>query len=175
LNHEPLPKVTPGMLDADHAFWMKECQSLLGSWLKPDTSLSNVCDFVEAVYGSKDESHFNGDPAYVMNAFATKAFSKLRVSIAGLYYWRLTNGSEAADKARLQTEADYAFRQAFALCPTSLEVVFRYLDFLLTARRYEDAVRMVRTARRLSPGYEEAYDNVLSQIEAYRQHQEKGK
>jgi len=151
LNHEPLKALTPAMLDADHAFWTKQCQSMLGDWLKPDTSLSDVCHFVEAVHGRKDWSGFSGDKGYVTNEFATQTFARLRCSIAGLYQWRLTNKTEADDAARLRAEADYALRQAYALCPTHKVVIYRYLDFLMTQGKVEDAIVLLSTARKLDP------------------------
>jgi hypothetical protein len=155
LNHEPLKALTPAMLDADHAFWTKECQSMVGDWLTPETSLSNVCGFVETVYGRKDWSGFSGDKAYVTNAFATSAFSKLRVSLAGLYQWRLNNKTDADDATRLRAEADFAFRQSLALCPTSLEVIYRYLNFLVEGGRIDDAVALMETAHTLMPDNEQ--------------------
>ena len=37
LNREPLPALTTQAIDADHAFWAKQCRSMLGDWLKPET------------------------------------------------------------------------------------------------------------------------------------------
>lgn len=163
LNHEPLTALTPAMLDADNAFWTRECQSMLGDWLKPDTSISNICAFAEAVYGRKDWSHFTGDKAYVTNEFAPKAFSKLRVSIAGLYQWRLTNKTNADDAARLRAEAGYAFRQAFALCPSSPEALFRYVSFLTAQGNFDDAILLANTTRKLVPDNPQC-ENLLSQL-----------
>lgn len=163
LNHEPLPALTPQVLDADHTFWTKQCRTLIGDWLNPDTSLSNVCVFAGAVYGRKDWSHFTGERAYVTNAFAPAAFSKLRVSIAGLYHWRLMNATYADDRARLQAEADYAFRQAFALCPTSPEAVFRYVNFLMMQNRVNDAIELASTAVMLK-SEDEQFGKLLSQL-----------
>lgn len=167
LNHAPVTVLAPAVLGADNTFWTKECQSMLGGWLKPDTSISNICHFAKTVYGQKDWSHFTGDKAYVTNEFATKAFSKLRVSIAGLYQWRLMNSAKADDPARLRLEADYAFRQAFALCSTNPEVVYRYANFLMAQGRFDDAILLVSTTRELSPNNRQ-YENLLSQLRNYR-------
>jgi hypothetical protein len=167
LHHAPLVSLTPQVLDADNAFWTRECESLLGKWLKPDTSLSNLCAFAETVYGRKDRSHFTGDDAFVTNEFATQAFSKLRVSIAGLYGWRLLNKSKTDDPARLRAEADYAFRQAFALCPTNPEAVIRYANFLESEGRIGDAILLARTARKLAPDNVYFY-NLLAQLQHTR-------
>lgn len=167
LNHEPLTTLTPAMLDEDNAFWTRECRSMLGGELKPDTSVSNVCAFAEAVYGRKDWSHFTGDKAYITNEFATKAFSKLRVSIAGLYQWRLTNKTNAQDSARLREAADYAFRQAFALCPSSPEALFRYVSFLTAEGRFDDAILLASTTRKLVPDNQQL-QNLVSQLRIAR-------
>ena len=164
LDHEPMATLTPQILDADHAFWANECQSMVGGWLKQDTSISNVCAFAEAVFGRNDLLHFNGDKGFVTNDFATHAFSQLRVAIAGLYAWRLDNDSKADDTARLRTEADYAFRQAFALCPTSPEVVFRYVNFLVLQGRIDDAILLAGTAQQLVPDNEQ-FHSLLSQLQ----------
>ena len=166
LNHAPLTALPVKDIEADHAFWTKECGTLLGGWLKPDTSVSNVCAFAEAVYGRKDRSQFSGDKEYVTNDFAPPAFSKLRVSIAGMYQWRLMNHPGAAEKVRLEAEADYAFRQAFALCPTSREALYRSVNFLLMESRIDDAIQMAGTACKLTPN-DEQYENLLTQLKGY--------
>jgi hypothetical protein len=167
LNREPLPALTTATLDADHAFWAKRCESMLGDWLKPETSVSNVCDIVDQVYGRKNWLHFTGDTGFVTNDFATQAFSKLRSASGDLYQWRLASGADAGDKARLRAETDYAFRQAFALCPSSPEAVYRYVNFLLGEHRYDDALLITRTARKLDPE-NGALNSLLSQLQDYR-------
>ena len=170
LNHEPLRQLTAAMLEADHAFWTKQCAAMLGDWLKPDTSVSNVCSFARAVYERKDYSHFKGDREFVTNEFAPKAFSKLRVSIAGLYQWRLMQHPDATVRARLETAANEAFQQAFALCPTSPEVLYRYVNFLLFQGRMDDAVMLASTAQELTPDNEQ-YKQLLKQLLNFQQQQ----
>jgi cytochrome c-type biogenesis protein CcmH/NrfG len=47
----------------------------------------------------------------------------------------------------MSAAADLAFRQAFALCPSSPETVFRYVELLTTqADRWDDALAIARTA-----------------------------
>jgi hypothetical protein len=169
LNRTPLPQLTGAMLDADRAFWAQKCDAMLGGWLKPETSVSNVCVFAASVYGRKDFVHFAGDREFVTNDYAMKAFSKLRSSQAGLYQWRLTN-KPGADRARLRAAADQAFRQAFALCPTSPEAVFRYINFLLSESRFADAVQIAQTARKLAPENEQ-YAALLKQLLSYQEQQ----
>jgi len=170
LNRAPRPQLTTAALDADRAFWAKQCGAMLGDWLKPETSVSNVCAFAEAVYAAKDLSRFTGDIGFVTNEFATKSYSKLRSSLGGLYQWRLTSKADTGDKTRLRTETDYAFKQAFALCPTSPEAIYRYVNFLLSQNRTDDAIRIARTARKLQPDNEQL-TALLSQLLDYRQQQ----
>ena len=51
----------------------------------------------------------------------------------------------------MATEADFSFRQAFALCPYSPEAVFRYTDFLVAHKRKADALLLVETAQQIDP------------------------
>jgi hypothetical protein len=172
LNHERLSTMPVAEMDADRAFWSQQCGAMLGDWLKPGSSVSNVCAFVKAVYREKDLSHFSGDPEFLTNDFAPQAFSKLRVSIAGLYQWRLMKAAGTDDAKRLRLEADYAFRQAYALCPTSPEVLFRYVDFLTAQRRFDDAILIVRTTLRLAPAddhFYDQYENLMMQLKQYRE------
>ena len=76
-------------------------------------------------------------------------FSKLRCSIAGLYAWRLKQAADASEKERMAREADFAFRQAWALCPYSPEAVFRYVNFLLAQDRSADALLVAETAAQM--------------------------
>jgi tetratricopeptide (TPR) repeat protein len=163
LNHEPLPVLTKKMMDTDHVFWTKQVGSMLGDWLEPETPVSNVCAFVESAYVQKDWSHFTGDMEFVTNNYAMKAFSKLRSSSGGIYQWRLASKTDAGDKARLRAEADYAFRQSFAMCPTSPEAVYRYVNFLLSESRLNDGILIVRTARKMEPENEQ-FISLLSQL-----------
>ena len=167
LHHTALTNLTAEALDADHQFWTREGGRLVGGWLKPDMSVSNVCAFADTVYGRKDLSSLNADNEYVTNRFAMGAFSKLRVAIAGLYAWRSANESSSADQGRLKAEADFAFRQAFALCPTNPEVVFRYVDFLLAQSRNDDALVLVGTAQKLAPE-DERYSRLLLRLRSMR-------
>ncbi len=46
-------------------------------------------------------------------------------------------------------EADFAFRQAFVLCPRSPEAVFRYVSLLLGQKRLDEAILLAEAAVRL--------------------------
>jgi hypothetical protein len=97
---------------------------------------------------------------------ACKAFSKLRNSIAGVYAWRLQKAKAPEEQQRMIKEADFAFRQAFALCPSSLEAIFRYINLLVSLGpgRIEDAQRIAATALQLDPGNGQL-KNLLQELE----------
>jgi hypothetical protein len=75
----------------------------------------------------------------------------LRSSIAGVYVWRGEKAPDPAEKQRMNKEADFAFRQSFAVCPYSPEAVFRYANLLTQEQRFEDAVLVADTAMKLMP------------------------
>ena len=167
LNHKPLSVLPATDVDSDHAFWTRQCGKLLGDWLKPDTSISRMCSTLETLYREKDLSGFTGETEFLTNDFGPKAFSKLRVSIAGLYQWRLMNDASG----RLSAEADYAFRQAYALCPTSPEATFRYVSFLMAQSRLDDAMLILRTTLTLTPAddhFYDQYESLMTQLKQYR-------
>jgi hypothetical protein len=90
-------------------------------------------------------------------------FSKWRSAIGGLYSWRTgisPNNDQTpsqylpktdAERQRLTREADFAFKQAVALCPTSPEAVYRYANFLVSNHRKADALLIAQAAVRIVP------------------------
>jgi hypothetical protein len=149
LNRETLREIPETVAREDHQYWQHYTGQLIGNWLKDETSVKEVCDFAERVFARNDLKAFTGDQSFVKNDAAHKAFSKLRSSIGGLYVWRYTHASTAEEKARMATEADYAFRQALALCPYSPEAVFRYATFLTSEKRFGDALLVAQTCQRI--------------------------
>jgi tetratricopeptide (TPR) repeat protein len=158
LNRQPLAQLPTQTLARDRDYWRKLMADMLGDWLDEKTPVSEVAAFVDRVYVQKDLKGFTGDPQFIQNDFAKRSFSKLRSSIAGVYAWRLTTNappeyqpkSEAERQALLQ-EADFAFRQAFALCPDSPEAVFRYVELLLQLKRMDDALLVAQTCLKVDP------------------------
>ena len=57
----------------------------------------------------------------------------------------------ADEKQRMTKEADFAFRQAFALCPTSPEALYRYVTLLLSSNRADEARLLAETSLKLDP------------------------
>ena len=144
---------------------------MIGDWLKPETSVAEVAAFATKTFGQHDFSGFKGDPEFITNAYSHKMFSKLRSSIAGLYAWRVDHGTVGSEKERLASEADFAFRQAWALCPYSPEAVFRYVNFLLAQNRSADALLIAQTAADMPAMKGDAGTQMRSLVEQLKQFQ----
>jgi predicted Zn-dependent protease len=162
LHPQPLGRLSRETMEKDMDYWKKLTGELIGDWLDNNTSVEKVCDFADKVFLQKNLSGFKGDAAFAKNEEAQKCFSKLRSSIGGLYVWRSENGNDTEEKKQAQSNADLAFRQAYALCPYSPEVVFRYANLLENLRRHDDAVLMVKTSVRLSPDDKQFQDLLRS-------------
>ena len=146
LDRQPMEKLSDEIVQTDHDYWTKYVQPMIGGWLTDNTPIAEVATFAENTFGRHDFNGFKGDPRFIQNAYSHKTFSKLRSSIAGLYAWRANHAADPADKENMIREADFAFRQAWALCPYSPEAVYRYVNFLLGQNRTADALLVAKTA-----------------------------
>jgi hypothetical protein len=149
INRQPLSGLSDEMVSQDHEYWTKYVTPMIGGWLNDDTPVEQVAAFAKKTFGKKNFTGFSGDPRFIQNAYAHRTFSKLRSSIAGLYAWRLKRATDASEKERMAREADFAFRQAWALCPYSPEAVFRYVNLLLEQKRVADALVVAETASQM--------------------------
>jgi beta-lactamase regulating signal transducer with metallopeptidase domain len=138
LNRQPLAQLPEDTIARDHDYWRKLVAGMLGEWLDERTTARDVVSFVDRVYVRHDLKEFTGDPGYLRNEYASKTFSKLRCSIAGVYAWRLKTAPApkygfppSPRSPSLVTETEIAFCQAFALCPYNPEVLFRYVNWLV--------------------------------------------
>jgi len=147
INRQPLPELSAEIVQRDHDYWTKYIQPMIGGWLNEDTSVEEVAAFAEKVFLKHDFTGFTGDPQFVQNDYSCTMFSKLRGSIAGLYVWRMNQAATADEKERMAREADFAFRQALALCPYSPETIKGYADFLKSQNRDSDAALVNEIAR----------------------------
>lgn len=176
INRQQLPELSEDIVKKDHQFWSDYSERLIGNWITYDTPVSNITQFAERVYVNKNYEGFKGDRRFVRDDDGQKAFSKLRSSIAGVYAWRVANQTAmpaAQIEARLQSqpglqptpeekrvldvhnrmfrEAEFAFKQAYAFCPYSPEALYRYVQLLAGARRFDDAMLLAQTSRHLDP------------------------
>jgi len=158
INRQPVAELTEETLATDHEFWSRYAARLCGDWITYDTPIRDICEFAERVYLRGNMRGYRGDPKFVRDNDAQKAFSKLRNSIAGLYAWRLGPECPAdlrpktpAQRERLIKEVDFAFKQAFAFCPYSPETVTRYATLLASLGRMDDALLLAETSRQFDP------------------------
>ena len=150
INRQPLAELSAAMVRKDRDYWQKLVPGMIGGWLKDDTSVQDVVSFADKVFLRHDLGGFTGDPRFVQNDYTSRMFSKLRSSIAGLYAWRVEHAANADEKERMAHAADFAFRQALALCPSSSEAVKRYTDFLKSRNRAADARLVTDMAERFN-------------------------
>jgi hypothetical protein len=149
INRQPPLKLSDEIIQRDRDYWTKYVTPMIGDWLNNNTSVREVAAFAKKVYVKKDFNGFTGDPQFVQNDYSCKMFSKLRTSIGGLYVWRAQHAADASEKERMNDEAGFAFRQAFALCPYLPEVVFRYAALLTSENRGADALLVAETAAQM--------------------------
>ncbi|MEY2466574.1 MAG: hypothetical protein QOD03_1095 [Verrucomicrobiota bacterium] len=181
INRQPLVELFEEIILKDHAFWTNYVAPAIGDWVNYDTSVKEVCEFAEKVYHRHNFTGFQGDPEFVRGE-SPKWLSKLRSSIGGIYLWRLgmspSGGIVPKESAvknqtehrRMLREADFAFKQALAICPESPEVIFRYVNFLLTQQRLTDAILIAETAVAINnkKAIGDQFDGLLKQLKAYQ-------
>jgi hypothetical protein len=170
LNHEPPAALSDEMVTQDHDYWTKTITPMIGDWLNDGTTVADIAAFAEKIYLRRDFSGFSGDPAFVENAYAHEIFSKERSAIAGLYAWRAQHDTDAADKQRMSSAADFAYRQAWALCPDAPEAIFRYVQFLMSANRTDDAITVARAGLEVNPQLAQISD-LLKNLENFKRQQ----
>jgi hypothetical protein len=171
INRQPLSELSGEIVHNDGDYWEKQVTPMIGGWLNHDTKVKEVANFAEKVYVKKDLSGFTGDPQFVQNEHSCKMFSKLRSAIAGLYAWRAQHAADAGEKERMNDAADFAFRQAWALCPDSSEAVFRYVNLLLSENRAADALLVAETAEKMSALQGSDGEQMRRLIAQLKQHQ----
>jgi thioredoxin-like negative regulator of GroEL len=174
INRDPVISYSPDVYKKDHEFWSKYSDRLVGNWITYDTTVKEIGDFAQRVYLGNNYAGYKGDRKFVRDDDAQKAFSKLRSSIAGMYAWRLGQTCPAeyrpkteADMKLLVQETDFAFKQAFAFCPYSPEAVFRYVNFLLTFNRLDDAEIVAATCLKLDP-FNDQVKGLVGQLQEFK-------
>jgi hypothetical protein len=153
INRQSLPKITAETVQRDQDYWSGLFSGMVGDWLKTNTPLRAVADFVEAVRIRKDLSSFHGDPRFIANDDAMRLFSKQRANIGDLYKWRMANTADPAEWERMANAARFAYAQAWAICPYSPEAVFGLVRVLKPEVTHDPMAEFHRLAHGLkSPG-----------------------
>lgn len=145
INPQPAEKLSDEILQRDHDFWAKEIQPLIGDWLKDETPVAEIAAFAKRTFGKDDLTGFTGDARFIHSAGTQAMFVRARCSIAGVYAWRARKATDEAERKRMAHAADFAFRQAWALSPYSLEVFYGYVNFLLSQDRPDNALLVAET------------------------------
>jgi len=147
IERQPQAQLTEEQMQRDHDYWSQYSERSIGNWITYETKPEEVCNFALKTYQRRDLTGFKGDPAFVRDDNAQKAFSKLRNAIGkSVYTWRAQNYSKTStDSQRYLKEAEFALKQAFAFCPYSPETVFNYASLLAGMGRYADAFLVANT------------------------------
>lgn len=169
IERNPVAEITEEMVRRDHEYWSQYSERFIGNWIGYDTPVREICEWALKTYQRRDLTGFKGDPAFVRDDNAQKAFSKLRNAIGkSVYAWRINNTTSPVVQQRMVREAEFALKQAFAFCPYSPETVFNYAQLLATIGRYEDAVLVARTCQ-VFDADNAGIENLIQQLESYRQ------
>jgi hypothetical protein len=171
INRNPVAEMRPEMVTQDREFWKKWQTQWIGDWLTPQTSVQELCSFAEAVFQKNDYHNFKGDTNFVGNDYASAAYSKLRSAQATLYAWRAANTQSDEERQRLLPEADFAFQQSLALCPTNPDALWKYASLLFEMKRLDDAMQIARTAVKLKPS-DSYFTNLVKEIEILKRRTE---
>jgi beta-lactamase regulating signal transducer with metallopeptidase domain len=148
INRQALSELSEDIVRKDREYWNRFIEPFIGDWLRYETPVEQIAKFGAKTYSRQpDPDQYYHSNTYMANKWA----SKLRSSIAGLYAWRAEQATNEAEKTRMRREADFAFRQAYALCPFSPEAVFRYVNLLVSQKRHSDALLLAETAVKLQP------------------------
>ncbi|HVU26207.1 MAG TPA: hypothetical protein VHG71_00455 [Verrucomicrobiae bacterium] len=139
INRQPMAEISADIIQSDHDYWAKTISPMIGNWLTDSASVADVVAFDEEVFGRRDFHGFSGDRRFIENRYASAAFAWDRSNIAGLYVWRMNHTGNSDEKERMAQAADFAFRQALALCPYNSDTVDNYQDFLKNRNRDADA------------------------------------
>jgi len=169
IERNPVPEITEEMVRRDHEYWSQYSERFIGNWIKYETPVREVCDWALKTYLQRDLAGFRGDPAFVRDDNAQKAFSKLRNAIGkkSVYSWRAQETRDTNYQAKLLKEAEFALKQAFAFCPYSPETVYNFASLLVSLQRYPDAYEVVSTCSKIDPDNAGIRD-LLSQLEPYK-------
>lgn len=146
INRQPVAKFTPELIARDHEFWGKYMNRLIGNWITYETSMDDICDFAYEVYLRGNFKGYKGDMKFLRDDDAQKSFSKLRSAITGLYWWRANSTTSVEEQQMLLREAEFAAKQAYALCPFSPEALYKLINMLVLQNRFDDSINLIMTS-----------------------------
>jgi hypothetical protein len=178
LEREPLKELKPEHMAQNRKYWAKYTALFVGDVVKPETSVKELCQWIESVHLKGELEKIGGDPLFLAHkkelmtpgpyrkgapSFSEqKAFSKMRSDQAGLYVWRSENTKDGKLKAQYAKEADYAYRQSFALGPINPDGAYRCVNYLNSAQRFEEAKMVAQTFGKLNVDRESANQLLVS-------------
>lgn len=151
LSHSPIEQLSKSAIEMDHTSWNEQIASLVGKVVGETTTVKELCSRAENIYVRSNLTDFSGDISYLRDAQAPQYFSKCRSAIASLYQWRSARAQDKEEAGMLSKEADFAHRQAIALSPYNVEVVQRYVTYLLANQRTNDARTLIHTTLKIEP------------------------
>ncbi len=161
LERKPLKELPPDLIDQNRKDWQKYMALCVGDEVvKPETTVSELCEWIQAVYSKNDLGKFKGDLLYldgkkqVLEKSAMqkglpfseqKVFSKMRSDQAGLFRWRSLNTQDAQLKSLYAQEAEFAYAQSVALGGVNPNGALEFSIHLSAVNRFKDAKLLVRT------------------------------
>lgn len=124
----------------------------------------NPLTHIDSATIEKDREFWDGltkqllaDPEYLNNKWTRAHHAKLRSAIAGVYAYR-----------RMMGEAEYAFKQAVALDPSSPEANFRLAQLCTEQNRFDDTIKVLTALQQRDPTNPKL-QAVISQVEHLQQ------
>ena len=143
----PVTQLKENALANDREFWSGVCKQLLGDEIRRETSVGELCEFVEKIYLRMDMTDFKGDRKYVSDRVAQDWFGMARQAAAALYQWRCVHGEQVEEKQRMLDESLFAYKQTLALCPmTSMD----FAGLLSQIGRTNEATRILSVRERIA-------------------------
>lgn len=193
LERKPLKELMPEQLAKNRKDWQKYMALFVGDFVTTETTVSELCEWIQAVYSKNDLGKFTGDPLYLKGKQGKmkthplqqgptyseqKNFSKMRSAQAGLFRWRSLNTQDAQLKSLYAQEAEFAYAQSIALGGINPGGVLQFSIHLSAAKRFKDAKLLVRTFVSIQKNGSEFYirqmlGNILkSEMDHWREEKE---
>jgi hypothetical protein len=152
VHRQPVSEITAEEVEKDRTYWSQQQRPLIGDWLKPETSIDEICQYVRKRHLDHNMAGFEGNAKLLQTEKLQKTLAKLRGAIGGVYAWRATKARDSKTKERMTRAADGAFKQALAFGPQTSEVIFRYVSFLVDSQRKADGLKIAKLGVDLDPG-----------------------